>query len=65
MLPATIAVFVGMIIIELSNTFINPKLITRLERFSRDKKEESHLKAILRQKQPDTVEEEYIKGINY
>jgi hypothetical protein len=65
MLPGLLAVLVGMVVIEVSNTFITPKLMVTLENFHLNKKDEIMQRALARQKQPDVIEEEYVEGINF
>ena len=65
MLPATLAVGIGAIVIELSNTFIQPTLMINVEEFHLVKTEEAHKKAILQSQAVDVIEEELLKEVNY
>lgn len=65
MMPALAMTLIGFAFVELSNTLIFPRITTMVERFNREKKYQMHQNDMARVKDPETIEEEYIKGINY
>lgn len=65
MMPALAAILIGFAFVELSNTIVFPRILTGIERFNRSKAELIHKNDVRRAQDPNVIEEEYVKGVNY
>lgn len=65
MLPALASTLIGFALVEISNSVIFPRILSGLQGFHKNKSEQIHRADERRIRDPEVVEEEYVKGINY